>query len=391
MRIGSPLQRIIWWSGWVGICGVFMTPLFRWRLRGWEKVPRNGNFFLLSNHTSAFDPVWVSWPIARRCNYMASAALFRIPVLGPIISTWGAFPKAKFVKDPEAMRTLTTLYERDEIIVMFPEGERTWDGRTRAVLPGIGRLVTRLGAKVVCGRILTGHMFQPRWAHWMRWVPIRCEHRVLDLDGSESPEEVNRLITEAITIDVDSIEAPPFSFGWRMAEGLPDYLWACPSCFELRSLEVAREDRNAVVCQACSARWTVDVACKLHGSTETTVARAHDALTRHFGERPRDALEGLCAQGEGNIAVIPRGSKAAPDVQATGTVRLTEKALTVGDWVLPLNQVQAVSVEIRNELWLYRGGTRYRLVPGTDSTLLWAHFLEKWRVVNEPTRPSVHS
>jgi 1-acyl-sn-glycerol-3-phosphate acyltransferase len=376
---------MVWWSGWAIICGGMFSPLFRWRLRGWEKVPRDGNFFLLSNHTSAFDPVWISWPIARRCNYMASSALFRIPVLGSVISAYGAFPKAKFVKDAQSMKTLMKLFKNDEIIVMFPEGERTWDGRTREVLPGIGRLVKKLDSRVVAGRILTGHMFHPRWAAYPRWVPIRVEHELLEFPPDATVEQINAAITRAITIDVDSIKAPPLSFGFRLAEGLPDYLWACPQCHSLRSLRVPRRDRNAVQCSSCSSRWKLDVSCRMHGTTETSVYRAHDLITGHFGERPRMGDEVLVSENEGQIALIPRGSKEPPKVLAAGLVRLTEDALHVGTWSVPLAELRAVSVEIRNELWIYRGDQRLRLEPGSDSTLLWAHFLKKW-LSSQPDR-----
>ena len=371
LRIGSAPQKFVWWLGWVIICGVFFTPFFRWRLKGWQVVPRDGNFFLLSNHTSAFDPVWISWPLARRCNYMASAALFRIPFLGALISAYGAFPKAKFVRDAQSMKTLMRLYKDDEIIVMFPEGERTWDGRTRDVLPGIGRLVRKLKARVVAGRILTGHMFHPRWARYPRWVPIRVEHEVLEFEPGADVETINAAISKAITIDVEAIEAPRFSFGWRLAEGLPDYLWACPHCHALRGLQVA-EDRDRVECTECGSTWRVDIACKLHGTTNTTVARAHDVISQHRAALPLE----LESTDDGVISLIPRGADSEPEEVARGRLRLDPDALHVGEWSLPLAEIRAISVEIRNELWLYQGDKRLRLEPGSDSTLMWAWFLQ---------------
>ena len=62
-------------------------------------------------------------------------------VLSWLLPLCGCFPKAKFVKDRDSMRTLAERYEAGDVIVLFPEGTRTFDGRTRAALPGIGRLL----------------------------------------------------------------------------------------------------------------------------------------------------------------------------------------------------------------------------------------------------------
>ena len=172
------------------------------------------------------------------------------------------------------------------------------------------------------------------------------------------------------TTDADPWAAR-FSFGWRLAEGLPDYLWACPHCHALRGLQVA-EDRDRVECTECGSTWRVDIACKLHGTTNTTVARAHDVISQHRAALPLE----LESNDDGVISLIPRGADSEPEVVARGRLRLDPDALHVGEWSLPLAEIRAISVEIRNELWLYQGDKRLRLEPGSDSTLMWAWFLQ---------------
>ena len=224
---------------------------------------------------------------------------------------------------------------------------------------------------MVAGRILTGHMFHPRWAKYPRWVPIRVEHEVLEFEPGADVETINAAISKAITIDVEAIEAPRFSFGWRLAEGLPDYLWACPHCHALRGLQVA-EDRDHVECTECGSTWRVDIACKLHGTTNTSVARAHDVISQHRAALPLE----LESTDDGVISLIPRGADSEPEEVARGRLRLDPDTLHVGEWSLPLADIRAISVEIRNELWLYQGDKRLRLEPGSDSTLMWAWFLQ---------------
>ena len=41
-----------------------------------------------------------------------------------------------------------------------------------------------------------------------------------------------RTTTTPRTIDPEEQRAPRWSWGWRLAHGLPEFLWACPSCWE---------------------------------------------------------------------------------------------------------------------------------------------------------------
>ena len=150
---------------------------------------------------------------------MASAALFEIPLLSNLVRALGAFPKKKFVKDKASVLTLVEMYESGQVVALFPEGYRTWDGRTQPVRPGIGRLVHGLEARVVVLRILTGHLQRPRWAQRFRWVPLHIEIDDPVSFPGMTPEEIEQEINKRIQIDPDPSDLGRFAFGWRMAEG----------------------------------------------------------------------------------------------------------------------------------------------------------------------------
>ena len=65
---GLPWRRIglFQWSVYhisLTILAPLMLGLCRVRWSGRDKVPRDGAFLLLSNHTSVLDPVWGAWPL----------------------------------------------------------------------------------------------------------------------------------------------------------------------------------------------------------------------------------------------------------------------------------------------------------------------------------------
>ncbi|QDG54282.1 1-acyl-sn-glycerol-3-phosphate acyltransferase [Persicimonas caeni] len=379
-------------AGW-NLC--WLGAKLRWKLQYEydEPFPQDGPVLLLSNHTSVFDPVWVAWGGWRPMHYMASQQLFRFKAFGALIGSLGAFPKIKNMHDPEANATLERLYRDGRPIVLFPEGARTWDGRLGKLRPGIGRLIKRLNARVVTARVTTGHLHRPRWAPHRRHVPVHVRYSAPRTFPPEmSAHEITAAIADAIRIDPGEIRAPEGSWGERLAEGLPDYLWACPSCFALEALSVHHTDRDCIMCGECDARWRVDVHNRMHPiggrAQETAVHRAAMALEAHFGNPPvadPEAFEkeGVVLQSPNmQIGAVPRGSRQLEPV-AHGPATLYEDRLECHSpgrqpWTLPLDEVKAVSVEVQSVLQVRTQDRLYQLEPQGESNIKWSHFLRPW-------------
>lgn len=361
--LGSRPQRILWWFCWSALALPGLLA-FRWIPGDAPKVPRDGPFLLVANHTSFFDPIWIAWWIVRRSSFMASAALFHMPVLRWLLPICGCFPKTKFVKDRDSMRTLAERYAAGDVIVIFPEGTRSFDGRTRDVLPGIGRLVKRLNARVVCARVRNGHLFHPRWARFPRWVPIRVEYDQPRTWGEDATvEQINADIS--LGIRVDPVDPPTglFSAGYRMAEGLPDYLWACPLCFEQEGLLAAG---NRVRCRSCQAHWTLDTRNRMNGEHPLWIHQAFDKIQFHFQD--------IDLRGRAELVRLEGRRRVRVD---RGPASLTDAGLKVGDTVIGFEEVRGVSVELQNRLMFRRDGALLELIPESQSALKWAHFLRR--------------
>lgn len=379
---------LIYRGTWIAIAP--LIALFRVRGDGHAKIPRRGPVLLLPNHHTMIDPFMVGWLPRRPSRFMASAQPLQKPVLGRWLKGCGAFPKQKFVKDRAAMEELQRLYDDGQMIVIFPEGSRSWNGRTRDVGGGIGRLVKRLDADVVVARLVTAHYLWPRWARYPRFVPAHIEY-----DGPlRWPETAS---AEAITDDIRERlsceqELPPsrLTLGWRMAHGLPAYLWACPSCFAEHGLRVHRRRGNRVVCVSCRAQWRVHVDTRLEALRDHEsfdVATAHDRLVAHFGPRPvidreRFARDGVALETDAARLLRARDDRKGFDLVAEGRTRLTAQGLEIG--TEPAGRVAhaeivAVSVELGNKVQLRTADALYRLELREDWVLEWGHFIHEWR------------
>lgn len=392
------------WIGWK-IGWLIWTPfhhlLMRGRILGGKNLPPDGPYLILGNHTSALDPPWAAYYPKRHIHFMASAHLFRIPGLRHLITFLNAFPKQKFVKDRQSMASLVERYENGQIIMMFPEGTRTFDGRNIPIRPGIGRLIKKLNARVVFVRNHTGYLIQPRWGKYPRWVPLILEYSdPFTFGEDQSDEEITRVVQEQIRVNPD-IEVKGLCLGYRMAWGLENYLWACPECFALSGLAPDPKNGDRIACGACGAAWKVTPLARLVPEApslpELTVARAFDRIDAHFGHPPvvdAAALErdGVILRAENaGVGLLERGSLTARPV-ATGTLELRKDCIRVlGDdgavrWSIDFSQVRSISVEVRNTLTLISHEGMLQINTGGASPLLWSHFMRHWWWRSDPSR-----
>ncbi len=121
-----------------------------WRLRvaGTEHIPPNGPLIVACNHVSYFDPPALGAAATRPLAYMAKRQLFRIPLLGPLISALGAFPVDRSRGDVAAIKAAVGLLSKSAALGIFPEGTRNLK---RDIQPqmGVALLAARTGAAVV--------------------------------------------------------------------------------------------------------------------------------------------------------------------------------------------------------------------------------------------------
>ncbi|MBN1337160.1 MAG: 1-acyl-sn-glycerol-3-phosphate acyltransferase [Deltaproteobacteria bacterium] len=382
-------QRAFWWSV-LRILTFTLVPILRLSATGWRTLPRKEPYLFLSNHVTWVDPFAIGYFCNRRIHYLASAHWYPRPLIGSFLRLFGTIPKMKFTSDKNAMVGIEEWYRSGEVVGVFPEGRRTWDGRTLPVLPHIGRLVKRLDCPVVFCRILTGYYHQPRWAVYPRWAPFRMAYEgPIHYPAQATAEEIEADIQRRISVDPDAVPVPRWTFGWRMAWGLPNLLWACPHCFALEGLRVDPADGNAVRCRACGAAWRVDVASHLHPlagpAVESTVAEAHSRLKEHFGDPPRadDAPPGVVLQDPCTVAGI--GADGTRTILADGMLQLTPTTLRIRPqeghdaWEIPLASLGAVSVEGGATLQIRPPGALVRLEFPDVSVVKWRTFLGRWR------------
>ena len=143
----------------------FLFPLHRllWRVEidGADRIPA-GAAVLAPNHDSLLDPFFLGIATPRTVHYMAKAELWEIPLLGPIVESFGAFPVRRDESDGAAIGVALELLRRGELLGVFPQGT-CLPHRVRRWRRGAARLALEAGCPLVpVALVHTEKAFQPR-------------------------------------------------------------------------------------------------------------------------------------------------------------------------------------------------------------------------------------
>lgn len=128
--------------------GVFRVFLF-FKVKGKENIPKEGAFLLCSNHRAYIDPVLIAAGCKRQLTFMAKDDLFKKPVLGWLIKSFGAFPIKRGKGDAAAIMATLKIMKKGGATVIFPEGTRMKKGVRKRINSGIIRLAVQCNVPIV--------------------------------------------------------------------------------------------------------------------------------------------------------------------------------------------------------------------------------------------------
>ena len=114
--------------------------IFRGNLIGRENIPLKSSFILVSNHGSLLDPPLLGHALGRNISFMAKSELFRIPLLGFIIKSCGAYPVKRGIVDKTTIKIACEKLSNNNSIGIFIDGTRQKDGRVNKPKQGAALL-----------------------------------------------------------------------------------------------------------------------------------------------------------------------------------------------------------------------------------------------------------
>ncbi len=142
MRPALWKKRLLYWLLRHPLNLYFML-FYRVRFYGRENMPRHGGVVVVSNHQSHFDPPLIAIGLRRNLNFLARKTLFKFRPFAKLIDLLDAIPLDLEGIGFEGVKQSLKRLRAGEMVLIFPEGARTWDGEIAPFREGALTLAQR--------------------------------------------------------------------------------------------------------------------------------------------------------------------------------------------------------------------------------------------------------
>jgi 1-acyl-sn-glycerol-3-phosphate acyltransferase len=199
------VTAVVYWCLWLSF-NVLSRLLFRYRIIGRQHIPKSGGVLIAANHASLLDIPLLGCSVPRRAAFLGRQDLFPIPGARWVCRQLGWIPIRLSRLDREGFGKAISLIKDGKVVVIYPEGTRTPDGKLRPGKPGIGVIVEATGCPVVPAYLDGTYQALPTGAAWIRCHPVRIIFgKPIDFSaeaqrsrGKEFYQHVSRIVMERI-------------------------------------------------------------------------------------------------------------------------------------------------------------------------------------------------
>jgi len=167
--------------------------IFKVRITGAENIPKTGSAIMLANHLSFLDAIILGMFFPRNIWFMSKSSQLYHWFLFWFLRIAGAFPVRRYTVDVAAARNVIRLVNAGHIVGIFPEGERSWDGRMLPFKTGLIRMILALDQPIIPVGISGAYELMPRWTTKIKKVPVHVNIgapiKFPHIPGTEQTEE----------------------------------------------------------------------------------------------------------------------------------------------------------------------------------------------------------
>ncbi|HHR84839.1 MAG TPA: hypothetical protein ENL23_00655 [Candidatus Acetothermia bacterium] len=326
-------------------------------VKGEENVPRSGPCILLSNHASYLDPVFLVAACNRYVRFFTTGEMMRTRLGRWFFNGMGSIPTSRYKVDSASVRAFLAALKTGDIVGIFPEGERTWDGNPLPINTTVVRLLKRANVPIVAARIEGSYAAYPRWSSYP--LPGRI---AVHFFAASLSDQIENVFPRIRTNKAGTTVFP------RSTRGLERLVWACPACGTIGGIAPYG---SRIVCDHCHAEWLLDRSLNVRATDGTSVPLPQfvSFLSEKDFFREMDSLSSI-----GSVDLLVGGEELSR--VASGEVVYRDGALHVGERSFPLSEARIIRLEGKDRLDIgFAQDSRLRMVFHRDSPLKWEHFL----------------
>jgi 1-acyl-sn-glycerol-3-phosphate acyltransferase len=176
-----------------------------------ENLPEG--LLIVSNHVSFLDPPFIGGAFKEPIYYFARKTLFDHPVANFLYTRVNAIPVNQDKPEISSLKLVINLLKDGEKVLIFPEGERTLDGKMKTEgEPGVGMIVCKANVPVLPIRLFGPEKALPRGSKKLKRHPVTLAiGELIDLDDliqdeSLSPKDRYQAIANRIMGAIGALE-----------------------------------------------------------------------------------------------------------------------------------------------------------------------------------------
>ena len=216
------------------VIGHLIVP-FVWKIeveKDWDVSEKEVIF--VSNHVTFLDFALLIYAVKRFMNFPVSYIQY-------MWNKWffkmiGTSPIKRHEVDVGAIKKILKIISDGGRVGIFPEGERSWDGRFLGFKKGVEKLFER-SPNLVGVRIEKFHLLFPRWSGFFHKGKIKVIVRCF-----ESVKELEKFL-ETPSVGPDDV--------YKNYKGIERYIYLCPECGTVASI---RSTKDAIFREKCGFR-----------------------------------------------------------------------------------------------------------------------------------------
>ena len=349
--------------------GFYIRKRYRLKLTSDSDVNNKGPYLLLANHCNSFDGLFLQCILSKPIHFVVTDSVFKNRALGGLMSLVGFIPKKKFVSDIKTIRQIIRSTRNGGIVGIFPEGRRSWDGKTVHISKPTYKLIQMLNIPVVTARIKGSYLSEPRWANTKRHGLVEVELKTLlsaETLSKMSLADIEKEITAALDhneFEWQQGKKIPFK-GKALAEGFERLLFTCPECNSIGTMKSARDK---VSCTACDAEYVIDAYGYIHSNKGYLPTENIIDLNRWQIERLKQSrsklknAEDIFLSDDGACLLSTNSLKKPFKELTQGKLLLTLNELIIGNMRFQLADVYGISVNFKSHISFRHKSYDYRI------------------------------
>ena len=234
-----------------------------------EAKTHKGPLLLIGPHVALEDSLLAVIYRGSLVRFLASDANWDVGFRNTVFKLFNVIPFRRQRLDVRAIRRLKQSVNDGHSVGLFPEGARTWDGKTLKIIPSISKLIKLLRVPVYNITYNGLYLTRPRWAG----KNTRRGRIDINIKQILSQEDVkNATHTELLKKIEAAMAANEFDWqrsamipfkGKNRAEHIEHLLYRCPSCDAVNSLW---SNGDTFTCDQCHTTYTVNEYGFIEGS-----------------------------------------------------------------------------------------------------------------------------